>query len=132
MGFVVLFLDWLKSYLAYRERYVTVNNTCSKKLKLSTGVPHGSILGPLLFILFINDISDCNRGIKLHLFADDTNILLSNEDINSLIIRANSMIWGLQLKQKFIILRDRCPFTRLQVMMIYYQFACEVSHSYHY
>jgi hypothetical protein len=91
-GSLGIVLDWLKSYLAYREQYVTVNNACSKKLQLSTGVPRGSILGPLLFILYINDISNCNRDIELLLFADDTNIFLSNEDINSLVATIYSSV----------------------------------------
>jgi retron-type reverse transcriptase len=57
-GFRGIALDWLKSYLAYHEQYVTVNNTCPKKLQLSTRVPQGSIPGPLLFILYINAISN--------------------------------------------------------------------------
>ena len=78
MGFVVLFWTGSKVILTYCEQYVPA----PKKIQLSTGVPQGSILGSLLFILHINDIGNCSRDIELLLFADDTNIFLSDEDIN--------------------------------------------------
>ena len=67
--------DWLKSYLSDRTQTTCINNYISKKATISYGVPQGSVLGPLLFLLYINDICMASKVIKFHLFADDTNII---------------------------------------------------------
>ena len=64
-------INWFKSYLSNRVQMTVVRDAKSKKLVIKTGVPQGSILGPLLFILFINDITNATELI-LSLFADDT------------------------------------------------------------
>ena len=66
----------IKSYLSGREQYTEVLGEKSDALTTQYGVPHGSVLGPLLFLLYINDISRLsNLGIYV-LFADDTNIFV--------------------------------------------------------
>ena len=74
-------LDWFRNYLRNRKQYVYYNGISSDFMDISCGVPQGSILGPLLFILYINDIVNCSDVLQFILFADDTNLFLSNTDI---------------------------------------------------
>ena len=80
---------WFASYLHDRSQYVTYNNTSSSKKPISCGVPQGSILGPLLFLLYINDIANISDILYLILFADDTNAFLSGKNINQMISTMN-------------------------------------------
>ena len=68
--------DWIKSYITDRFQYVQINNFKPDLLKISCGVPQGSILGPQLFLLYINDICNVSKLLKFVLFADDTNIYI--------------------------------------------------------
>ena len=73
--------QWLKSYLQGRNQYVTIENETSNTLPLTCGVPQGSILGPLLFLIYINDFRNCiEKSIAYH-FADDTNVIFSRSNI---------------------------------------------------
>ena len=85
-------LDWLSSYLTNREQYVSINNVDSNLRVIQCGVPQGSILGLLLFLIFINDITKCFNQFKYIFYADDStlssyvpgdNVLDSVELINS-------------------------------------------------
>ena len=73
------------SYLQNRKQYVIFNKTESEYKEISCGVPLGSILGPLLFILYINDIEHVSDMIKPILFADDTSLFHSHTCFNTLI-----------------------------------------------
>ena len=73
-------LDWFKSYLSQRKQYVEICSVKSKLLDISCGVPQGSILGPLLFIIYINDISTASKLFSYILFADDTNLFFKHSD----------------------------------------------------
>ena len=77
-------LNWFKSYLKNRSQYVDYNGTQSTLLKIRTGVPQGSILGPLLFLIYINDIINASKYLHLILFADDTNVFFHHKDLNAL------------------------------------------------
>lgn len=79
-----LALDFFRSYLTNRSQYVYYNSTSSSHQEVKRGVPQGSILGPLLFILYLNDISNCSDFFKYILFADDTNLLSYNKTLKEL------------------------------------------------
>ena len=83
---------FLKSYLKNRQQYTFVNKKTSSLLNVKYGVPQGSILGPLLFLLYINDISQVLEKGKGTLFADDTAITFRNRDINQLINQAEGTL----------------------------------------
>ena len=72
-------LKLISSYLENRQQFVEFRNTKSKILQISTGVPHGSILGPLLFLIYINDFPSASSYFNLIMYAGDT-ILYSNID----------------------------------------------------
>ena len=74
-------LDWFHSYLSGRKQYVTYNGTTSSTKNLQCGVPQGSILGPLLFIIYINDLVNVCKNLMAILFADDTNVFKTGKDI---------------------------------------------------
>ena len=72
--------DWFHSYLSNREQYVCINGHNSDSLSITCGVLQGSILGPLLFLLYINDLLNTSKLLSFHLFADDTNIYFSDKN----------------------------------------------------
>ena len=67
-------LSWFENYLNNREQYVEFNGHRSELWRIKCGVPQGSILGPLLFLVYINDLCNVSKVVDFILFADDTNI----------------------------------------------------------
>ena len=65
---------WFKSYLTDRHQRCIINGNVSQPRKLCCGVPQGSTLGPLLFLLYINDLPNCLKYSTAKMYADDTNI----------------------------------------------------------
>ena len=68
--------NWFKSYLENRKQYVCYSDTLSATMSITHGVPQGSILGALLFILYINDVTNVSEHLFSILFADDTTVLI--------------------------------------------------------
>ena len=84
-----LALKWFQSYLSERVQYVEYNNVNSGKDRIICGVPQGSILGPLLFLLYINDLSKVSKKMCSLLFADDSNMFVSGKNPDDLIRTMN-------------------------------------------
>ena len=68
-------LEWFRSYLTNRAQYVEYDGECSESLQITTGVPQGSILGPMLFIIYMNDIHLASSKFNAILHADDTTLM---------------------------------------------------------
>jgi hypothetical protein len=86
--------DWLKSYLSNRQQTVRMYSensnsfTLSDQNEINTGVPQGSVLGPLLFIIYITDMNKCLTNSTAFGFADDTTLLVKNKEFEDLYINA--------------------------------------------
>ena len=76
--------EWFRSYLSNRQQFVSINNSDSSTLHITCGVPQGSVLGPLLFLIYINDFINSSSIFDFHLFADDSNLFYSDKDLQHL------------------------------------------------
>ena len=83
-------LSWFRSYLNNRSQYVEYNGTKSSCQKITCGVPQGSILGPLLFLVYINDLPQVSDKLFALMFADDSNMFLSGNNLEQLITTMNT------------------------------------------
>ena len=93
-------LQWIRSYLSNRKKFVQIKDTRSEFYEIKCGVPQGSILGPLLFILYVNDLQRALKQATSLLFADDTSIYYSHSDIKQLEATLNSELQSLDIWMK--------------------------------
>ncbi len=106
-------LNLLESYVSDRKQYVNYGGKNSTLLDIICGVPQGSVLGPLLFIIFINDIVNVSKLAKYVLFADDLNLFLSSNDRDELYSCANEILQNMYeycFANMLIINYDKCCF----------------------
>ena len=82
--------SWIKSYLSNRQQYVSIDDINSPISHINCRVPQFSILGPLLFLIYVNDNVNSSPILSFVLFADDTNILLSHNNLNLELINVSS------------------------------------------
>ena len=94
-GFQDKTLSWLTSYLSNRTHKVTLNGEISDPKPVTCGVPQGSILGPLLFLIYINDMNKAIQNSQVYHFADDTNLLFSHKNEKTLKKIANKDLQNL-------------------------------------
>ena len=81
--------EWFKSYLTERHQYVSINGYNSSNKLMNYGVPQGSVLGPLLFLIYINDLHNAIKHGVTHHFADDTNLFLCEATLKKMQIKVN-------------------------------------------
>ena len=76
--------NWFKSYFSNRKEFVSINSCDPGLAEINFGVPQGSVLGPLLFLSYINDLNQAVKFCQVHHFADDTNLLYLGKSIKNL------------------------------------------------
>ena len=109
-------LEWFRSYLTNRTQSVVIENVLSNDLEITCGVPQGSVLGGLLFLIFFNDFPNCTNFFKFTLFADDSTISLkfprtSLHTIHNEINLNLSFITDWLQKNKILINPDKTKYT---------------------
>ena len=109
---------WIKAFLSGRSHRVRINGCLSRAHNVTSGIPQGSVLGPLLFVLYINDLSD-NTDSKSYLFADDTKIFWEISSEEDSIILQNDLTKLLEWSDRWLLKfhPDKC--TSLSIRRIY-------------
>ena len=86
------FLTWLKSYLCDRQQFKVVNGTKSEFLPVNYSIPQGSVLGPTLFTVFINDLPSAVKSGELFMYADDTTVYSIGENVEQAVAQLNKVL----------------------------------------
>ena len=84
MGFKKPVIKWFKSYLSNRNFFVLLEGVSLEEVLIKCGIPQGSVLGPPLFLIFINDLPQALSETALNLYADDTCIYYQHKDIQNI------------------------------------------------
>ena len=123
--------DWFASYLSNRSQFVSVLGFDSKKQIIKHGVPQGSVLGPLLFLIYINDLHSSVSNSYTYHFADDTNLLIISNSLLSIQTKLNHDLKGLfcwllankislnAAKTELIVFRRLFPTSNIKYLGIY-------------
>ena len=77
-------ITWFNSYLSQRTQITTVGDSSSSAKPVTVGVPQGSVLGPLLFLIYVNELPSCTKFCRVSLYADDTVIHFSSSNLREL------------------------------------------------
>ena len=80
--------DWFTSYLRNRKQFCTMNGHKSSAKMVTCGIPQGSCLGPLLFIIYLNDFETCLELSKASMYADDTHVTITSNNLENLLENA--------------------------------------------
>ena len=97
LGLNKLALEWMTSYLHNRTQAVTIQGHLSDPLCVKMGIPQGSILGPLLFLIFINDFPNILDSSTAHMYADDTTVVVSGRDITTVSRTMNNQLTKIKI-----------------------------------
>ena len=90
-------MNWFKNYLQNRKQYLILNKYETSFGSVKCGVPQGSILGPLLFLIYVNDFCNASDILDPIMFADDTNLFLSHQNINILFNKFNEELQKIEI-----------------------------------
>ena len=83
-------LEWIISYLGNRKQFVQINDISSEHKTIRCGIPQGSVIGPKLFSIYINDLCSVSSILRCVLFADDATIICSKYDLKELCIEVSN------------------------------------------
>ena len=84
MGLREYLLEWIRAFLNNRTQKVRINEQISESINISSGVPQGSVLGPLIFLIYINDLCDVIKHSSIYLFADDIKLFNVSSEKSSI------------------------------------------------
>jgi len=96
-GFRGQFLKWIESYLSERVQVVSLGGVTSEPQKVTYGVPQGSVLGPILFLLYVNDLAELNISGKFTMYADDATILWRGDKSGNIHLTINEDLKKIKL-----------------------------------